>query len=149
MTDTDDRVGPTDEESGAPVDFERLAVIKERFGSDRRFRRIDEQPEFAPDRLVCVYDSTFYPESVQTSRLEIAWYENGDFSLHYHEDHGDDAFDHRWDRHPSTHNTLDHIHPGPDAPTPGTDTTHPRDWRDVLSMALTEIEDRQRGFWTE
>ena len=86
MTDTDDRVGPTDEGSGAPIDFERLAVIKERFGSDRRFRRIDEQPEFAPDQLGCVYDPKCYPESVQTSRFEIAWYENGDFSLHYHED---------------------------------------------------------------
>ena len=40
------------------------------------------------------------------------------------------------------------VHPGPDAPTPGDDTTHPTDWRDVLSTVLSEIEDRQRAFWT-
>lgn len=57
--------------------------------------------------------------------------------------------DHRWDRHPSDHNTREHVHPGPDAPTLGTDTSHPADWRDILSVVLSEIEDRQRAFWEE
>lgn len=51
---------PEDEISGAPIDFDRLAVITERLASDTRFERIEEQPEFAPDRIVCVYDSGFY-----------------------------------------------------------------------------------------
>lgn len=98
---------------------------------------------------MCVYDSGFYPRSVRTARLEIVWFENGDFSLHYHEEQAEGTFDHRWDRHPSDHNARDHVHPGPDAPTPGTDASHPPDWRDVLTIVLEEIEARQRAFWTE
>jgi hypothetical protein len=135
--------------SGAPVDFDRLEIIRDRLTTDERFTRIDESPEFAPDRLVCVYDSRFYPSSVELARLEVVWFENGDFSLHYHEEGDDQTFDHRWDRHPSGHNTRDHVHPGPDAPTPGDDDSHPSDWRDVLSVALEEIEERQRAFWRD
>lgn len=143
-----DTAGPTDAGSGAPVDFDRLAVIATRLSTDDRFTRIDIQPEFAPDRLVCIYDPGFYPQHVASARLEVVWFENGDFSVHYHEAHDEGAFDHRWDRHPSEHNTRDHVHPGPDAPTPGTDASHPTEWRDVLSMGLGEIDDRQRAFWT-
>jgi len=133
--------------SGAPVDSDRVEVIRDRFTSDNRFSRVDEQPEFAPERLVCLYDQRFYPPVVLEARLEIVWFENGDFSLHYHEEHESGGFDHRWDRHPSNHNDRDHIHPGPDAPTPGEDASHPLDWRDVLTLALSEIEDRQHAFW--
>lgn len=147
MTDGDDDTRPGDTVSGAPIDFDRLDVIADRFGTDDRFDRIDNRSEFASDRLVCVYDMGFYPSHVRQARLEVVWFENDDFSLHYHEDHETSTFDHRWDRHPSEHNSRDHIHPGPDAPTPGEDTTHPAEWRDVLSMVLTEIETRQRGFW--
>ncbi|MDF9745719.1 hypothetical protein [Natrinema salsiterrestre] len=149
MTDRSDGTGtPDDDSSGAPIDFDRLDAIADRLSSDDRFDRIDAQPAFAPDRLVCVYDAGFYPNRVHSARLEIVWFENGDFSLQYHEEHDEGAFDHRWDRHPSDHNARDHVHPGPNAPTPGTDTSHPPDWRDVLSTVLTEIETRQRGFWT-
>lgn len=133
--------------SGAPVDSDRVDVIRDRFTSDDRFSRVDEQPPFAPERLVCIYDQRFYPPGVLEARLEIVWFENGDFSLHYHEKHESGGFDHRWDRHPSTHNDRDHIHPGPDAPTPGEDVSHPTDWRDVLTLALSDIEGRQRAFW--
>jgi hypothetical protein len=149
MTDEGDRARPRDDIGGAPVDFDRLDVIAERFGGDERFDRIEDRSEFASDRLVRRYDAGFYPNHVQQARLEIVWFENGDFSLHYHEEHETGSFDHRWDRHPSDHNTRDHVHPGPDAPTPGEDTSHPREWRDVLSMVLTEVETRQRGFWTQ
>ena len=134
---------------GAPVDFERLPTIAERFGTDTRFARVEESPPTAPDRLVCIYDSGLYPVSVEEARLDVVWFENGTFSIHYHETHAEDEFDHRWDRHPSTHNTLDHVHPGPDAPTPGENVVHPADWRDVLAMVLNEVEERQRGFWTD
>jgi hypothetical protein len=139
----------TDDISGAPIDFDRLNVVAKRFATDDRFTGIEVQPEFAPDRIVCRYDPGFYPRRVQSARLEVVWFENGDFSLHYHEEHEDGAFDHRWDRHPSDHNTRDHVHSGPDAPTPGDDASHPEEWRDVLSMVLGEIENRQRAFWTE
>ncbi|WP_436932825.1 hypothetical protein [Halosimplex halobium] len=141
--------GGRDDVRGAPIDLDRLDIIGERLATDDRFTEIEVQPEFAPDRIVCHYDRGFYPQHVQNAQLEIVWFENGDFSLHYHEDHDDGTFDHRWDRHPSTHNTRDHVHPGPDAPTPGDDASHPEEWRDVLSTVLSEIEDRQRAFWRE
>lgn len=139
----------TEDVDGPAVDFDRLAVIEERLGADERFGRITRRPQFAPDRLVCQYDARFYPRSVDAARLEIVWYENGDFSIHYHETHAEGAFDHRWDRHPSTHNEREHVHPGPDAPRPGVDASYPSDWRDVLSMVLSDVETRQRGFWSE
>jgi hypothetical protein len=138
-----------DDVSGAPVDFARLNVVAERFATDERFTGIEIQPKFAPDRIVCHYDPGFYPQRVRSARLEIVWFENGDFSLHYHEEHQEGEFDHRWDRHPSDHNTRDRVHPGPDAPTPGDDASRPAEWRDVLSMVLGEVEARQRAFWTE
>ena len=133
--------------SGAAVDSDRVETIRDRLSSDDRFYCVEEHPEFAPGRLACSYDKRFYPASVLEARLEIVWFENGDFSLHYHEEHKNGEFDHRWDRHPSTHNDRDHIHPGPDAPTPGEDASHPADWRDVLTQVLSEIEGRQRAFW--
>ena len=138
----------TDDVTGAPVNFDRLSVVAERFVTDDRFTEVEMQPEFAPSRIVCRYDLGFYPQHVDSARLDLVWFENGDFSLHYHEGHEDSTFDHRWDRHPSDHNARDHIHPGPDAPTPGDDASHPKEWRDMLSMVLSEIEDRQRAFWT-
>jgi hypothetical protein len=135
--------------SGAPIDFDRLETIRERLVTDDRFTRIDARPAFAPERLLCEYDPQLYPRTVQAARLEVVWYQNGDFSLHYHEDHQLSDYDYRWDRHPSDHNTRDHVHPGPDAPTPGEDASHPADWRDTLSMVLSGIEERQRGFWGE
>lgn len=58
--------------SGAPLDAARLDVIHERFTTDDRFVQVDEQPEYAPGRLVSVYNTRFYPGSVQQARLEIA-----------------------------------------------------------------------------
>lgn len=144
----DDGTSP-DHERGAPVDLDQLDVIEERLAGDARFSRIERQSGFVPDRIVAEYESGFYPETVSEGRLEVVWFENGNFSLHYHEGHDEGRFDHRWDRHPSDHNARDHVHPGPDAPTPGEDVSHPADWRDVLSMALAEIEDRQRAFWSD
>ncbi|QLH76954.1 hypothetical protein HZS55_06445 [Halosimplex rubrum] len=135
--------------NGAPIDLDRLDAIVERLATDERFTDVEVQPEYAPDRLMCRYDLGFYPQSVQSARFTIAWFENGDFSLHYHEEHEDGTFDHRWDRHLSTHNSRDHIHPSPSASTPGDDASHPEEWRDVMSMVLSEIEERQQAFWTE
>jgi len=140
---------PLSSDGGAPVDFARLDEIADRFAGDRRFARVIAEPSGAPDQIRCVYSERLYPQPVSAAHVEIVWFENDDFSIHYHESHRNGAFDHRWDRHPSGHNTRDHVHPRPDAPTPGRDADHPVDWRDVLSTVLAEIEQRQRGFWPE
>jgi hypothetical protein len=147
MSDGSDERRSDVRENSAPVDFDRLGIVAERLSGDERFARVANPPEFAPDRVVCRYDSGYYPPRVEDARLEIVWYENGDFSIHYHETHEHGSFDHRWDRHSSTHNNRDHVHPGPDAPTPGRDASFPTGWRDVLRLVLSEVEDRQRAFW--
>ena len=38
---------------------------------------MDEQPVFASNRLVCVYDRRFSPERVRPARLETMWFEKG------------------------------------------------------------------------
>lgn len=131
-----------DDVRGAPIDFARLNAVAERFVTDDRFTGIETQPESAPDRIVCRYDCGCSPQCVQSARLEIVWFENGDFSLHYHDEHQDGAFDYRWDRHPSDRNARDHVHPDPDARPPGDDASHPKERRDVLSTVLGEIEGR-------
>ncbi|WP_340097961.1 hypothetical protein [Salinibaculum salinum] len=146
---TGDEASPLDDSRDtAPVDFDRLDRIRERLGNDDRFVDVTADPDYAPSRLVLDYDEGLYPPTVAEARLEIVWYENNDFSIHYHERQQEGTFDHRWDRHPSTHNDREHVHPGPDAPTPGSDTEFPADWRDVLATVLREIEERQRAFWS-
>lgn len=147
---TDDNAGASGpDRSDAPVDFDRLDLVRERLGSDERFADVEWRPPYAPDRVVFHYDERFYPRTVAAATLEVVRFENDDFSIHYHAEHEQGSFDHRWDRHPSAHNERAHVHPGPDAPTPGRDVSHPADWRDVLSMVLSEIEARQRAFWSE
>jgi hypothetical protein len=138
-----------DGSAGAPIDVDRLDLIRDRLAGDDRFTSVDWRPADAPDRLVFEYDTRCYPESVEAATLSVVWFENGDFSIHYHEDHDRGSFDYRWDRHPSEHNDRDHLHLGPDASTPGEDVSHPLDWRDVLSGVPVEIEERQRAFWRD
>lgn len=141
--------GETGYGPGAPVDFDRLELVRERLDGDDRFESVDWRPSYAPDRVVFTFDSRLYPPAVESASLEVVWYGNGDFSLHYREALDDGSFDHRWDRHPSEHNARDHVHPGPDAPTPGEDASHPDDWRDVLSAVLAAVDERRRAFWSE
>ena len=56
---------------GGSIDFDRLDVIEERFSTDERFIHIKTQPEFAPSRIICVYNDRFYPQKVQTARLDF------------------------------------------------------------------------------
>lgn len=137
----------TDDAGGAPVGFDRLDRIYDRLAGDERFARIERQPPTMSDQPVCAYDDRLAPSSVDRATLEVVWFENDEFSIHYHETHEDGSFDHRWDRHPSGYNIHDHVHPGPDAPTPEQDATHPTDWCDVLTEVLAAVDERQRVFW--
>jgi hypothetical protein len=88
-----------------------------------------------------------YPDSVEEATLAVRWYTNDDFKIHYREVQPDRSWECRWDRHPNPHNTRDHFHPLPAAPTPGDDASWPTDHRDVLRLVLDEIEDRIAALW--
>ncbi len=79
--------------------------------------------------------------------LHIRWFETDDFSIHYTEQYGDgSSWECRWDRYPNDHNTRDHVHPPPDARTPGEGADHAVDWRDVLASVLSELDERIAAF---
>lgn len=90
---------------------------------------------------------TYYPPGVELVSLELVWYQNNDFSIHYREVYTDGTtWECRWDRHPNSHNAREHFHPGPDAGR-ARDDSYPTDWRDVLTRVLAETDERMRAFW--
>ena len=113
-----------------------------------RFKELEWRPDYAPDSLVCTYDAGLYPVSVDEAYLQITWFKNDDFYVHYQENWADsNEKTCRWDRHPNDHNTRDHYHPLPEAATPGRDDSYSRNWKDVVSRVLREVDARIGEFW--
>jgi len=89
----------------------------------------------------------YYPNGL-SARLEIRWYRNDDFNVHYHEERRDSAWKCRWDRHPNVHNSRDHFHPPPTASrTHAEDAQWPLDHRDVSNLVFDRIENRIETLW--
>jgi hypothetical protein len=94
-----------------------------------------------------VFAPAYYPESVAKATLDVRWYTNDDFKIHYRERHPDHAWECRWDRHPNPHNARAHFHPPPAAQTPGEDADWPTDHLNVLATVLADIEKRIETLW--
>ena len=93
---------------------------------------------------------TYVPGGVSRAYLRIRWFETDEFNIHYSEQYRTETtWECRWDRHPNEHNTREHFHPPPDAPTPGTDEAYPTEWREVLKLVLGRFDDRIEAFWSE
>jgi hypothetical protein len=139
------------EDSGparGPVDSELLDRIAAHLDRSARFDDVQTRPAFAPNAVVADYDLSYFPGGVTSASLRIRWFETDDFSIHYAEQYRTgDSWECRWDRHPNDHNTRDHFHPPPDAPTPGSDENDPGDWRDVLATVLSRLDERIEAFW--
>ena len=132
----------------APIDIEILDRIAQRLAASNRFSTVTVQPESAPNSVIAEFALQYYPATVSRAYLQLRWFTTDDFSIHYVEQYADgEVWECRWDRHPNEHNTRDHLHPPPDAPTPGTDATYPTDWRDVLTQILQRLEKRIQAFW--
>jgi len=56
-----------------------------------------------------------YPSPVAAARLDVRWFEGGDYAVHYLETRDDDVWQCRWDRHPKPGAPTAHFHPPPDA----------------------------------
>jgi len=132
----------------APIDHDVVDRIAARLGASERFESVDVRPEYAPNSVVLDYDLGYFPPDVDRAYLHVRWYENDDVSAHYTEQRGDGGrWECRWDRHPNGHNARDHVHPPPDAATPGDDASFPRDWRDVVERVLGRLDEHIRGLW--
>ncbi|WP_136602957.1 hypothetical protein [Salinigranum halophilum] len=133
-----------------PVDAEVLDRIAAHLARSARFDDVQSRPAYAPTAVVAAYDRGYFPGGVTSASLRIRWFETDDVSIHYSEQYQTGAsWECRWDRHPNDHNTRDHFHPLPDAPTPGEDETYPDQWQDALATVLTRLDDRIEAFWTE
>ena len=140
----------TDPPSRGPIDTELLDRIAAHLARSDRFDDIETQPPYAPNAVIANYDLGYFPGGVTRASLRIRWFETDDFSIHYSEQYQTGtSWECRWDRHPNDHNTRDHFHPPPDAPTPGADAEYPNEWRDVLSTVLTRLDNRIKAFWDE
>ena len=87
------------------------------------------------------------PSRIDRRFLDIRWYTNGDFRIHYQEDWRDRTWCQRWDRHPNGHNDRDHFHPPPDADTPGEDRTWPTKFEAVLKLVVDGVRTRTESLW--
>ncbi len=134
--------------SRGPIDTEILDRVAAHLARSDRFADIQTRPSYAPHSVVADYDLGYFPNGVTRAYLRIRWFETDDFSIHYSEQYRtEDSWECRWDRHPNDHNTREHFHPPPDAPTPGADAEYPDNWRDVLATVLTRLDDRIKAFW--
>ena len=141
---------PADPPSTGPIDAEVLDRIAAHLVRSARFDHVQARPAYAPNAVVADYDLGDFPSEVTRAYLRIRWFETGDFSIHYSEQYRTGgSWECRWDRHPNDHNTREHFHPPPDAPTPGEDENHPNEWRDILASVLTRLDERIKAFWNE
>ncbi|MFC6722352.1 MULTISPECIES: hypothetical protein [Halobacteriales] len=141
---------PSDPPRTGPVDTELLDQIAAYLSRTARFDDVQSRPAYAPTTVVADYNLGYFPGGVARASLRIRWFETDDFSIHYSEQYQtNDSWECRWDRHPNDHNTREHVHPPPDARTPGEDTDYPNEWREVLATILTHLDERIEAFWTE
>ena len=87
------------------------------------------------------------PSRIERRFLDIRWYTNGGFRVHYQEDWRDRTWCQRWDRHPNEHNDRDHFHPPPAAATPGEDRTWPGEFQAVLKLVVGGVRTRTDSLW--
>jgi len=133
-----------------PLDADVLRRIARRLETSDRFATVSYRPESAPNAVVADYDTGYFPAAIRRASLRIRWFETDDFSIHYSEQYRNgENWECRWGRHPNAHNTRVHFHPPPNAATPGEDTSHAVDWRDVITQVLTELDEHVQALWGE
>ena len=129
------------------IDRPILEEIRDRLAGAAQFDQTKINHAEGQLRLEIQFDPKTSPPSVEKRTLDVRWYTNDDFRLHYEESRTDGRWAMRWDRHPSTHNRRDHFHPPPTAATPGVDRDWPNDYRDVCSLVLEAIRKRTATLW--
>lgn len=139
-----------DHETSTPrIDRPILEDVRDRLRTAQQFTTVEIVVTDGQTRLEATVDPAFDPPNVDRRFLDVRWYTNDDFRIHYREEWANRKWMQRWDRHPSTHNDRDHFHPPPDAATPGDDRTWPDDHRDVLALVCSTLADRQDTIWND
>lgn len=136
-------------ETTGPPDRQTLRLLERQLSDDELIEGTTFDPDTNEPRLCrAQLDVDRYPTSVTGIRLDIRWFESGDFSIHYRETHAEGGtWECRWDRHPNEHNTRLHFHQPPDAREVidiEMDSLHPLD---VYSTVLSALEQRLETHW--
>jgi hypothetical protein len=110
------------------LDVPTLDVLGERAASHPLVETWAFRPDaLSPRRLEIRLDAGQYPAVVEAARLDVRWFEGGDYALHYVESRGTERWQCRWDRHHKPDGPRTHFHPPPaaDGVEPSTlDATH-------------------------
>ena len=105
-----------EEYSGGSLDVPTLKVIAQRGGTHPIIDGWAFQPDaISPRRLELSLDEEQHSSPVDEARLDIRWFEGGDYTVQYLETRDDDVWQCRWDRHPKPGEPKAHFHPPPDA----------------------------------
>lgn len=131
------------------IDRPILEDIRDRLRTASQFESVTIEPIEGQTRLEAVVDPGLNPAGVERRFLDVRWYTNDDFRVHYQEDWEEETWQQRWDRHPSTHNSREHFHAPPDAATPGEDRSWPGDYRDVMAQVLSALAERNDELWSD
>ena len=133
----------------APIDRSILEFFESRLNATSFVERATITDESGHLELAVELAMSYYPVVIDEATLSIRWYTNDDFVIQYRDVATSTTWECRWDRHPNPHNTRDHFHPPPTAPTQGADASWPDDFRDVLRVILDEVEQRIETVWDE
>lgn len=130
--------------SGGPLDVATLTVLAQRASTHPLVDDWTLQPDaLSPRYLELRLDVDQYPAPVEAARLDIRWYEGGDYSVHYLESREGGRWQCRWDRHPKPDAPVAHFHPPPDGASDvaesGIDADH---HLDVLFAVLDWVDGR-------
>lgn len=117
MDEDEDPAGDESIPSGR-LDVPTLQTLGQRAASHSLVDSWEFDPSSISPRSLRVYlDASAYPGDVSTSRFDVRWFTNGDYSVHYLETATVeyDAYQCSWDRHPKTDAPRTYFHPPPDA----------------------------------
>ena len=127
-----------------PLDTATLEAVARRAGTHSLVDSWAYQPDsLSPRFLELQLDAEQYPAAVNAARLDIRWFEGGDYTVHYLETRAESTRQCRWDRHPKPDEPRAHFHPPPDAaPTVEASELTDEHYLGVLFAVLEWVEAR-------
>ncbi|TQQ80766.1 hypothetical protein [Halonotius roseus] len=137
----------TGEERVPEVDRAVLEAIQDRLRTAPQIETAEIVIADGQTELKAPLTAAATPTRIDRRFLDIRWYTNGDFRIHYQEDWPDRTWSQRWDRHPNEHNDRDHFHPPPDAATPGENRTWSSKFEAVLKLVVNGVRTRTDSLW--
>lgn len=119
-----------DDGTGGPLDVNTLRTMARRARSHDLVVQWRFRPDtISPRVLELQLDVERYPDAIEAVRVDVRWFEDGTYTIHYLETGPDHEWQCRWDRHPKPEAPEAHFHPPPAAgpaiePSP-VDAAHP------------------------